>query len=70
MIDKVRIWSQDMFADIEISEAKETTLGGNVWLNDKHRMSWQIDHNVLFSLSKLFEDIPRHGKRFLFICIN
>ncbi|KAH9635891.1 hypothetical protein HF086_002451, partial [Spodoptera exigua] len=56
-----KVFLRDLFKDFVITEAKETLLGGNIWLEDYYPMHWKRDRFV-----KNFNDIYGNASRFEF----
>lgn len=46
---------QDLFADYEIITVRETTLGGNQWIEELTRLKWQTESNDIDDESNLRE---------------
>ena len=37
--------NQELLSGLNVDSARETTLGGNQWLDDVHRLKWQSETN-------------------------
>ncbi|CAD6203815.1 GSCOCG00009812001-RA-CDS [Cotesia congregata] len=51
----------DLFTNIEIISVRETTLGGNQWIEEMKRLQWQIDSNEVDDQPYNFIPINRRG---------
>ncbi|XP_044592334.1 lysosomal alpha-mannosidase isoform X2 [Cotesia glomerata] len=51
----------DLFINIEIISVRETSLGGNQWIEDMKRLQWQIDSNEVDDQPYNFIPINRRG---------
>ncbi|XP_033225120.1 lysosomal alpha-mannosidase-like [Belonocnema kinseyi] len=61
----VTINIQDLFADFTITSVRETTLGGNQWLEDSDRLKWVPDEDYVVKNNYILEPIIPENKMVL-----